>query len=338
VAVRVQCSHCQGFCLVEEQYLGALLKCGYCAQTFVAPTARSDVRAASEEGEEIGVELDGPEAETSWNPMTAEAVSTTTTCRLELGAATSRGVIRARNEDSFLTQHLTWSNLDQRRELALIVVADGMGGYDAGDRASGLTIQSVATTLSILIARILAGEMLPPAMLAETIATGCKEANRMVIERAQADPSCKGMGATAAVVLVLDGDVQIGHVGDCRVYHQHRSELTQVTRDQTLVMRMVEVGTLSPQEAVNHPARNEVTQAIGKHPDLAPGAYQLRLECGDWLIVACDGLHAHVDAKQLAQAISESAPCAMALAQKLVERADQGGGSDNCTVVAVRCY
>jgi len=140
------------------------------------------------------------------------------------------------------------------------------------------------------------------------------------------------------VVLFWDGKVKVGHVGDCRVYHQRGDNLTQVTRDQTLVERMVELGQLTPKEALTHPARSEVLQAIGNYAEIAPAAYQLQLAAGDWLIVACDGLHTHVNNAKLQEAIRQAAPAAAALAQQLVDQANQRGGTDNCTVVAVRCY
>jgi serine/threonine protein phosphatase PrpC len=111
-----------------------------------------------------------------------------------------------------------------------------------------------------------------------------------------------------------------------------------VTRDQTLVARMVELGKLTPAEALTHPSRNEVTEAVGRRPDVSPAAYELGLAPGDWLVVACDGLHAHVDDRLLARALGEASPSAALLAHGLVDLADEGGGSDNCTVVAVRCY
>jgi protein phosphatase len=122
------------------------------------------------------------------------------------------------------------------------------------------------------------------------------------------------------------------------VYHRRGDRLTQVTRDQTLVARMVELGQLSPQEALTHPSRNEVTDAIGRRFDLKPARYEVKLAPGDWLIVACDGLHAHVDDRLLDETIRKSAPSAAYLAHHLVDLANQRGGSDNCTVVAVRGY
>jgi protein phosphatase len=174
--------------------------------------------------------------------------------------------------------------------------------------------------------------------LAARIDQALKAANKAVHNKGLADPGCKGMGATAAAVFVVDGQAFIGHVGDCRVYHCRAGTLTQVTRDQTLVARMVELDKLSEKEALTHPNRNEVSQAVGRHPDLQPAAYQLKLSPGDWLLVACDGLHAHLDANQVTQALREAPASAAAAAHYLVDLTNEAGGSDNTTVVAVRCY
>jgi serine/threonine protein phosphatase PrpC len=304
VSVRVSCPHCQGPCLVAEQYLGVPVQCARCGQPF---TARG-------EAEEVP--------------------------RLEVGAATSPGRARTRNEDSFLVQHLAWNHLADRHDLALLIVADGMGGAEAGDRASWLVVGTVAASLGPLLAGAFGRGLkdFTSARLTQAVTAALHEANRTVYQAAQAEPACRGMGATAAVVLICDGRVVIGHVGDCRVYHSQEGQLTQVTRDQTLVARMVELGKLTPREALRHPSRHEVSQAVGRAPELEPASYQLMLSTGDWLVIACDGLHAHLDHAALESAVAHSAPAAGLLAQDLVERADQLGGSDNCTVLTVRCY
>src|SRR5262249_13648996 len=146
--------------------------------------------------------------------------------------------------------------------------------------------------------------------LADTLDYAIREANRTVFRKAKSSAPYKGMGATVAVLLVWDGQALIGHVGDCRVHHHHSGRLTQVTKDQTLVARMIELGKLTPEEAKNHPARNDVIQAVGKHREVTPAAYQVKLEPGDWLVVASDGLQAHVDAAALQAQVSQSAPSA----------------------------
>lgn len=220
------------------------------------------------------------------------------------------------------------------------MVADGLGGHEAGDHASGMVIQLIGSSMMPLLGSALAGQSqgaAPPAMTA-AIDSAIKTANRAVIHKGNNDVDLRGMGATAAVLLAWDGQVQIGHVGDCRVYRYRAGSITQITRDQTLVAKMVDLGHLRPEEAATHPMRNEVTQAVGKHPNIEPGSYQLQLAPGDWVIVACDGLHAHVEPRAMETAIRQIAPSAHLLANHLVELANRGGGTDNTTVVAIRCY
>ena len=140
-----------------------------------------------------------------------------------------------------------------------------MGGHAGGDQAARLALRTIGTTLAPLLTGALSTQQreVTRAGLASSIDSAIKEANRVVQQAAAADPRHKGMGATAAVVVVWNGRVVVGHVGDCRVYHQHAGQLRQATRDQTLVNRMVELGQLTPREAVGHPAGNEVLQAIG---------------------------------------------------------------------------
>jgi protein phosphatase len=298
---RVACPHCLLPCLAAEHHLAVPLACARCGKAFA-------VRPAAAVGPP----------------------------RLDVGAATSAGRVRRRNEDSFLLHHLVCSTSDGRREVALMAVADGMGGHVAGCRASGLAVRALAGALAPVLGAATGGA--PPSRLADAVADALQEANRAILRQAQSDPECRGMGATAATALIWDGRAVIGHVGDCRVYHHRGGVLTQLTRDQTLVARMVELRTLTPAEARAHPARNEVAQALGKCPELQPSRRELALAAGDWLVVACDGLHAHVDECDLEVELSNPAGSAALRARQLVESADRKGGSDNCTVVAVRCW
>jgi protein phosphatase len=260
--------------------------------------------------------------------------------RLDIGAATSVGRVRNRNEDSYLVHHMAWSNRNQGHEVALAIVADGLGGHQGGDQASGLAITIISNNLAQLInAAVMANASNSnPQALAQAVDAAIKSANLAIFSRAQNDSSLRGMASTIAVVVIWDGHVVIGHVGDTRVYHFRQGTLTQVTKDQTLVAKMVEMGHLTPEQARTHPARNEVAQAVGLHREIEPAPYQLRLAPGEWLIVACDGLHTHVDARNLEQSLRTALPAASYLANNLVDLANQGGGTDNTTVVAIRCY
>lgn len=309
MALRLQCPHCRFITQVNELPQGTTIKCSQCGKMFGVPAAPAAAR-----------------------PAPVPAVP----CRLTIGSATSPGKVRKRNEDRFLVQHLTWSDPDKYREIALVIVADGLGGYEGGEKAAGMVMSQVGSTLAAMLINAVNNQAPgTPAHLAKSINDALEAANRSVFDKAQSDPTCKGMAATVAVALVWDGQVLIGHVGDCRVYHHHADQLVQVTRDQTLVERMVELGTLTPAEAAVHPARNQVSQAIGKNKMVAPASYRLTMVPGDCLIVACDGLHAHVDNRMLAAEIRKTGYSADILAKRLVEVANQEGGSDNCTVVAL---
>jgi PPM family protein phosphatase len=355
MAVRVKCPHCSRFCQVEPQHIGKNVRCGQCSNVFAAAEERAGPAPTTgfwaglkgmvqspwtptappeKEDPELTLDLDGPAASA---PAQPPAVERQQHLRLDLGSATSTGRVRARNEDSHAAQHLSWAKQNQPHETALIVVADGMGGYDAGDKASALIVDQLLAGFGEILARSTC-EPMTNTQAAESIDRLIRAAHTAVYQRAQTDPACKGMGATLAVVLIRDTEATVGHVGDCRVYHFSAGRLSQVTRDQTLVARMVELGTLTPQEALTHPQRNEVTQAVGKHPEIKPTSYQLHVGAGDWLVVACDGLHAHVDDAALAAALASAAPSAASVAEHLVDLANQGGGTDNCTVVAVRCW
>jgi protein phosphatase len=307
VPAAVQCPHCRTRCQIND-WQTSPVPCTSCGKPFALPSSAPAPAASS--------------------------------CRLDIGSATSKGRVRQRNEDCFLVQHLTWSDLDVCRETALVVVTDGLGGHEAGDQAARMVIRTVGSAMAGVLVGALSGQLKDTSVagLSGHIASAIKEANRAVHQKSKAEPAFKGMGATAAAVLVWNGQVLIGHVGDCRVYHHRAGKLTQVTKDQTMVARMVELGTLTPEEAVDHPARNEVTQAVGAHADITPAAYQLAMVPGDTLVVACDGLQAHVTDRMLADAIRKTGYSAAILANELVELANKGGGTDNCTVAAINGY
>src|SRR6185437_5840772 len=136
----------------------------------------------------------------------------------------------------------------------------------------------------------------------KAIKAALREANRFVFQTSRAPGSKRrGMGCTAEAVYVDGRNVVVGHVGDSRTYHLSEGRLIQLTRDQTLVNRLVELGTLSEEEAETHPRRNELQQAVGGQPDVEPGIYAAALKPGDFIIVCSDGLTNHVKNMQIRQ-------------------------------------
>jgi serine/threonine protein phosphatase PrpC len=278
--------------------------------------------------------------------------------RLDIASWTSTGAVRTGNEDAFAVLHAAESRQDDLGEAALVLLCDGMGGYEAGEVAAALAIQSlrealvklkpfaVAAGASAFVTDALSqearpgGHLGPKAPLDEVksaIKAALKEANRKVFQAARAPGTTRrGMGCTAEVVYLDGRHVVVGHVGDSRTYHLHHGRLVQLTRDQTLVNRLVELGTLSAEEAETHPRRNELQQALGGQPDVDPALYHGELAAGDWVLVCSDGLTNHISAREIEQMLLTEATSAEMAARRLVNLTLILGASDNVTVVAVR--
>ncbi len=301
MSVPIGCPSCRLALLVPDEHVGKVVRCPGCRQTF---TVRPPLVRAT---------------------------------RFQVGSATSVGHVRERNEDSLLVQHLGWAAQAVRHELVLAVVADGMGGHQAGDRAGALAVGCVAKALAPRLAGLVAGEEALPTVdgLLDALDFALWEAHRTIARVAAEEPDCAGMGATAVAALALDRQAAICHVGDCRAYHVRDGVARPVTRDQTLVQRLIDLGQLSAAEARRHPSANEVTQALGRQYDLEPSRQSVELMGGDVLLLASDGLHAQLDERQLVEVVREG-ESPRRLAERLVERADAAGGSDNCTVVMMR--
>jgi protein phosphatase len=170
-----------------------------------------------------------------------------------------------------------------------------------------------------------------------TLKAALKEANKQVFQASRVPGSKRrGMGCTAEAVYVDGRNVVVGHVGDSRTYHLHEGRMVQLTRDQTLVNRLVELGTLTAEEAETHPRRNELQQAVGGQPDVEPGVYHGVLKPGDWVVVCSDGLTNHVSASELQQMLQSEALSAEMAARRLVNLTLIEGATDNCTVVVIR--
>ncbi len=280
------------------------------------------------------------------------------TVRFEIASWTSTGIVRTGNEDAYALIHSTESRQDDVGETALLLLCDGMGGYEAGEVAAALTInilrkyligqpgfQALAggspfpTDPSASVSRA-EGHAAPPLDVEAckaTLKAALKEANRQVFAASRAPGSKRrGMGCTAEAVFTDGRNVVVGHVGDSRTYHLHEGRLIQITRDQTLVNRLVELGTLTPEEAENHPRKNELQQAIGGQPDVAPDVYSAKLKPGDWILVCSDGLTNHVNNAMLKEMLLSEAGSAEIAARRLVNLTNIEGATDNVTVVVIR--
>ena len=210
-----------------------------------------------------------------------------------------------------------------------------VGGLDTAGMTPGAIDASVRARLAAgedlytLHADALAG-LAPDLILTQDLCRVC------ALPAGHVSDALDYLGCTAEVVYVDGRNVVVGHVGDSRTYHLHDGRLIQLTRDQTLVNRLVELGQLTAEEAENHPRKNELQQAVGGQPDVEPGVYHGTLKPGDWVLVCSDGVSNHVKDRELAQMLQGEAVSAEMAARRLVNLVNIEGATDNATIVVVR--
>jgi protein phosphatase len=222
---------------------------------------------------------------------------------------TDPGRRRRRNEDAYVCVP------------PLFAIADGMGGAQAGEVASGLA----AAVLE---------EATGDERGEDRVASLIQEANRRVYLRSSEDATTSGMGTTMTVALVddSDGTIAFGHVGDSRAYRVRGGELEQLTDDHSLVGELVRGGRLSPEEAETHPQRSVITRALGTEPDVDIDTFTVDAEPDDIYLLCSDGLTDMISAGEILGAVETGSDLEDA-ARRLVEAANAGGGEDNITVV-----
>jgi protein phosphatase len=225
---------------------------------------------------------------------------------------TDTGRQRNANEDSLFTR------------AALFVVADGMGGAQAGEVASKTAAESFDREL-------------PPGPPEQVLRETFELANRTIHARAGSDSDLAGMGTTitAAIVDLESEEVAIGHVGDSRAYRLRGNRFERLTRDHSLVEEMRRKGQLTDAQAEDHPQRSIITRALGPEPDVQVDTYTLAGRAGDTFLICSDGLTSMISDEELA-AILRSATTLDEAAESLVLAANQSGGKDNITVVMFR--
>jgi protein phosphatase len=228
---------------------------------------------------------------------------------LRAASVTDTGRRRRHNEDAYVC------------EPPLFAVADGMGGAQAGELASGLAAAALRDETSELAG----GEQRVDDLI--------QEANRRVYQRQSQDASASGMGTTMTVALVEDGRVAIGHVGDSRAYLIRDRKLEQLTEDHSLVAELVRSGKLSPEEAEGHPQRSVITRALGTDPDVDVDTFSVETKPGDLFLLCSDGLTSMVDDETILREVERNRSDLAKAAKALVRAANKGGGEDNITVV-----
>jgi len=244
---------------------------------------------------------------------------------IEVSSQSDIGCQRTNNEDSFGY----WEPEDDQQFLRkgrLAVVADGMGGYEGGQEASRLAVETL-----VAVYRDFGGDN-PQDALAEALQT----AHERIREYSFAHPELRGMGTTCTAAAIVRDALYYVHVGDTRLYLIRDGQITRVTRDHSYVGRLVESGLISPEEAETHPQRNILTAALGTNPDLimdSPGHPEpLRPE--DVLLICSDGLWGLVRDSEILDAVENKS--AERAGRELIGLARERGGPDNITVEILR--
>jgi PPM family protein phosphatase len=233
---------------------------------------------------------------------------------LEHFGSTHAGKVRQNNEDSLL--------VGEGRDRSLFAVADGIGGFEAGEVASSITIEVLR-------------EMEPDDSFEEAV----REANRRILDSARRDEKRSGMGTTVVAVRFSgtqeDPQAEVAHVGDSRAYLLRGGELRPLTEDHSLVAELVRSGDLTRAQAAEHPQRNLITRALGADEDVKVDTTTLAVQEGDRFVLCSDGLSDMVSEDTLAVLLEEYPGNPETTAMRLVDAALDGGGVDNITVVVV---
>lgn len=239
--------------------------------------------------------------------MTTNSNKNTAGQDISFGSRTDIGYVRDHNEDSLIIIP------------PLFAVADGMGGHEAGEIASEITVNTLA-------------ELAPSHLDAEGLTAAVEAANYNVMKAPRQGIGRDGMGTTLTAAILEGERLLIAQVGDSRAYLLHKGHLQQITRDHSLMADLIEAGQITPEEARVHPNRSVITRAIGSDIHMRPDIYELNVDAGDRILLCSDGLSSMISNNAI-ESIMRRQSDAQHCADELVTAALENGGADNVTVV-----
>jgi len=249
---------------------------------------------------------------------------------LDCATLSHPGMVRSHNEDSvFVDAHA-----------GIAILADGMGGYNAGEVASGIAVNVVSNGLlpdlrsgrELSKIDVSSGLTHAALLLQQQIAA----ANKGIYEAAQARPECAGMGTTIVSAVFCGNRVSIGHIGDSRCYRLRGEKFEQLTHDHSLLQEQIDSGQLTPEQAKYSLNKNLVTRALGIEAIVPADIVEYRVEANDIYLLNSDGLTDMVEPEAIQKIVTEKRADLALAAADLIEVANQNGGRDNISVVLVR--
>jgi protein phosphatase len=264
-------------------------------------------------------------------PLPIESVIATKNEHLRFGQSTDVGMVRSNNQDSVLSHFTTSRSAEDYPDFGLFLVADGMGGHQDGEKASALTARIVASQITKdVFMPVLLGEPngdRPP--ITEMLIDAVQKANAHIIEHVPEG------GTTLTAVTIISDLAYIVHVGDSRAYLITRDGLEQLTRDHSLVARLIELDQLRPEEVADHHQKNVLYRALGQSDNLEVDAVTRRLPPNSRLLICSDGLWNQVEDDEILEIVlSHDNP--QEACDKLVALANTRGGTDNITTILLQ--
>ncbi len=246
---------------------------------------------------------------------------------ITFGQASDVGMVRNNNQDAIYSFFSTLRSSEEHPDFGLFIVADGMGGHHDGEKASAITVRTVALEVTkTIFAPLLAGDTQDQPPITEAITAAIEKANAEVIRHV---PD----GGTTFTAACIIGDLAyISHVGDSRIYLITKDSIDQLTRDHSLVQRLIELDQLTPAEAAEHPNKNMLYRALGQNELVEIDITTRRLPPKSRLLLCSDGLWNQVENNELLDVVKQAATPQDAC-NKLVALANKRGGNDNISVV-----
>lgn len=248
---------------------------------------------------------------------------------LEIVSQTHSGMVRSHNEDSVFYD----------ASCGLVVLADGMGGYNAGEVASGITVSLMSTEIKRRLESVrpeekdsASGEDIGVVLLRENV----QKANASIFSASQSQPQYAGMGTTVVAGLFYDNRVAVAHVGDSRMYRLRGEAFEAITRDHSLLQEQIDGGMISKEDARSSKNKNLVTRAVGIDAEVAAEVNVYEVQVGDIYLLCSDGLNDMVEDEEIGatlQMLQSNLPLA---ASQLIELANDNGGRDNVSVILVK--
>jgi serine/threonine protein phosphatase PrpC len=242
----------------------------------------------------------------------------------EICTQTDPGLTRDNNEDALTFDAAT----------NLCILADGMGGYNAGEIASGMAVAFIRSELGRWLSQ--AGKHANSREVRRAMEICVENANHSIFNAANSNPQYSGMGTTLVVAVFQGTRLMLGHIGDSRCYRWRAGQLQQITKDHSLLQEQMDAGLITPEQALTSVNKNLVTRALGVEDSVLLEVNEHRVELGDIYLMCSDGLSDMISDQTIAAILSGAKPSLEQTAKLLVAVANEGGGRDNISVLLVR--